>query len=119
MSTKKKGKSNAAAKRKSTVPATQKRVVPSREAAFEGRTGHWTIEPKGAALISETLMPVHFVIKNHGPGPVFLVAAQGKRMDLGPDAVHVTYACGTVWVENRDEKLGALIEFDFLPIFRK
>ena len=64
-------------------------------------------------------MPVHFVIKNHGPGPVFLAAEQGKQMDLDPGAVHATYACGTVWVENRDEKSGALIEFDFLPIFRK
>ena len=81
----------------------------------------WTqwIEPKRTAYISETLMPVHFVIKNHGPGPAFLVAEQGKQMDLRPYAVHATYASGTVWVENRDEKLGALIEFDFYPIFRK
>jgi len=88
----------------------------------KGPTGRfWTqwIEPKRTAFISETLMPVHFVIKNHGPGPVFLVAEQGKRMDLGPDAVHATYTSGTVWVENRDEKSDALIEFEFYPIFRK
>jgi hypothetical protein len=88
----------------------------------KGPTGRfWTqwIEPKRTAFISENLMPVHFVIKNHGPGPVFLVAGQGKQMDLGPDTVHVTYAYGTIWVKNQDEKSGALIEFDFLPIFRK
>jgi hypothetical protein len=116
MSTKKAAKSKAAPKRKGTVPA-KRSAVPAHDVA----SGHWTqtIEPKRTAFISENLMPVHFVIKNHGPGPVFLAAAQGKQMDLGPDAVHVTYACGTVWVENRDEKLGALIEFDFYPIFRK
>jgi hypothetical protein len=107
------------AKRKNAGPAKQKHVVPS--PALEGRAGHWTqwIEPKRVAFISENLMPVHFVIKNHGPGPVFLVAQQGKHMDLGPNVVHVTYAYGIIRVENRDEKLGALIEFDFLPIFRK
>jgi hypothetical protein len=108
------------AKRKIAVPAKQKRVVPSREAALEGRIGHWTqrIEPKRVAFISENLMPVHFVIKNHGPGPVFLVAEQGKHMDLGPDAVHATYACGIIRVENRDEK-SVLIEFEFVPIYKK
>jgi hypothetical protein len=121
MSTKKTAKSKAAPKRKGTVPAKGKSAVPAHTAPLESRTGHWTqwIGPKGVAFISETLMPVHFVIKNHGPGPVFLMAGQGKQMDLGPDAVHATYACETVWVKNRDEKLGALIEFDFLPIFRK
>jgi hypothetical protein len=121
MSTKKKGKINAAAKRKSTVPAKGKSTVPAHAAALESRTGHWTqwIEPKRVAFISENLMPVHFVIKNHGPGPVFLVAQQGKHMDLGPDAVHATYAYGIIRVENRDEKSGVLVEFDFLPIFRK
>ena len=88
----------------------------------EGPTGRfWTqwIPPKGAGLISESLMPVHFVIKNHGPGPVFLMAEQGKQMDLRPDAVHATYACGIIRVENWDEKSGVLIEFEFYPIFRK
>ena len=100
MSTKKPAKSNAAPKRTRTVPAKRKSAVP------ESRTGHWTqtIEPKRVAFISENLMPVHFVIKNHGPGPVFLVAQQGKHMDLGPDIVHATYACGIIRVENRDEK---------------
>ena len=49
-------------------------------------------------------MPVHFVIKNHGPGPVFLVAQGGKHMDLSPDAPHATYAHGIISVENRSEK---------------
>ena len=110
-------KSKAAPKRTRTVPTKRKSAVPAHDVA----SGHWTqwIEPKRTAFISENLMPVHFVIKNHGPGPVFLVAEQGKRMDLGPDAVHATYTSGTVWVENRDEKSGALIEFEFYPIFRK
>jgi hypothetical protein len=114
-------KSKAAPKRKSAVPAKWKSAVPAHHAASENRAGHWTqwIGPKGVAFISETLMPIHFVIKNRGPAPVFLMAEQGKQMDLGPDAVHATYACGTIWVKNQDEKLGALIEFDFLPIFRK
>jgi hypothetical protein len=113
-------KSKAAPKLTRTVPA-KRSAVPAHDVASESRAGHWTqtIEPKRTAFISENLMPVHFVIKNRGPGPVFLAAAQGKQMDLGPEAVHVTYACGTVWVENRDEKLSALIEFDFYPIFRK
>jgi hypothetical protein len=88
----------------------------------KGPTGRfWTqwIGPKGVAFISETLMPIHFVIKNRGPAPVFLMAEQGKQMDLPPYAVHATYARGTIWVKNQDEKLGALIEFDFLPIFHK
>lgn len=108
-------------KRENAVPAKGKSAVPAHTAALESRTGHWTqwIGPKGVAFISETLMPIHFVIKNRGPAPVFLMAEQGKQMDLPPYAVHATYARGTIWVKNQDEKLGALIEFDFLPIFHK
>jgi hypothetical protein len=87
----------------------------------KGPTGRfWTqwIEPKRTAFISETLMPVHFVIKNHGPEPVFLVAQGGKQMDLSPDAPHATYAHGIISVENPSEKR-VLIEFDFYPIFHK
>ena len=115
MSTKRTAKRKVAHKRKG-VPA-KRSAVPAHDVA----SGHWTqtIEPKRAAFISENLMPVHFVVKNHGPVSVFLVAEHGKQMDLGPDAVHATYASGKVWVENRDEKSGAMIEFDFLPIFRK
>ena len=65
-----KRKRTVPAKRKSAVPAKQEHVVPSHEAALEGRTGHWTqwIEPRGAALLSKTLGPIHFVIKNREPG---------------------------------------------------
>jgi hypothetical protein len=86
-----------------------------------GPTGKfWTqwIKPKGAAFISENLMPVHFVIKNHGPGDVLLVAQRGKTVDLPPGVVHVTYAAGLIRVENREEN-PVFIEFEFLPIFRK
>jgi hypothetical protein len=87
----------------------------------EGPTGRfWTqwIEPKGIAFLSQTLTPGHFVIKNHGPEGVWLFAAQGVRMDLPAGKVHATYAAGNITVENRTEKW-VLIEFDFLPIFRK
>ena len=86
----------------------------------EGASGRWTqwIKPKGAALLAQTLMPIHFVIKNRGPEPVRLVAEHGDLMDLPPDVVRATYAHGTVTVENRSDKF-VLIEFDFLPIFRK
>jgi hypothetical protein len=115
MSTKKTPKSKAAPKRKGTVPA-KRSAVPAHDVA----SGHWTqtIEPKRTAFISENLTPVHFVIKNHGPGPVFLVAQGGKLMDLSPDAPHATYAHGIISVENRSEKR-VLIEFDFYPIFHK
>jgi hypothetical protein len=85
----------------------------------EGPSGRfWTqrIEPKGAALLAQTLMPSHFVIKNHGPGPVSLVAHDGDLMDLPPGAVRATYARGTITVKNTGEK-SVLIEFDFLPNF--
>ena len=51
----------------------------------EGPTGRfWTqwIEPKGAALLAQTLMPCHFVVKNHGPESLRLVAQNGDLMDL-------------------------------------
>jgi hypothetical protein len=88
---------------------------------LEGPTGRfWTmwIEPKGAALLSQTLRPCHFVVKNHGPNNISLVAQYGDLMDLGPGAVRATYARGTVTVENWGEK-SALIEFEFLPIYTK
>jgi hypothetical protein len=86
----------------------------------EGPTGHWTqlIPSKGAALLSEMLGPIYFVIKNHGPDGVMLVAGHGDLMDLPAGRVRATYAHGTVRVENKGEK-SALIEFDFLPIFKK
>jgi hypothetical protein len=93
----------------------------SHSAGPEGPTGRfWTqwIEPHGAALISELLGPIYFVIKNHGPDGVMLVAAHGDMMDLPPGKVRATYAHGTVRVENKGEK-SALIEFEFLPISKK
>jgi hypothetical protein len=82
-------------------------------------TGKWTqwIEPKGAALLSQMLGPVHFVVKNHGKDNVRLVAEYGDLMDLRPGAVRATYARGTIRVENRGDK-PVLIEFEFLPILR-
>ena len=77
----------------------------------------WTmrIKPKGAALLSQTLRPCHFVIKNHGSNNIKLVAQQGDLMDVPPGAVRATYAHGTVTVENSGEK-SVLIEFEFLPV---
>jgi hypothetical protein len=93
----------------------------TRSAALEGPAGRfWTqwIEPKGAALLSETLGPCYFVIKNHGPDGITLVAGQGDLMDLPAGKVRATYAHGTIRAENKNEK-SVLIEFDFLPIFKR
>jgi hypothetical protein len=80
-------------------------------------TGKWTqwIKPKGAALLSQTLGPIYFVIKNCGSNNVMLMAQQGDLMDLPPGAVRATYARGTINVENRGDK-SVLIEFQFLPV---
>jgi hypothetical protein len=90
-------------------------------AALEGPAERfWTqwIEPKGAALLSETLGPCYFVIKNQGPGGIMLVAGAGDLMDLPAGKVRATYAHGTIRVENRGET-SVLIQFDFLPIFKR
>jgi hypothetical protein len=81
---------------------------------------HWTqwIKPKGAALLSQMLGPIYFVVKNHGSNNVLLMAQRGDLMDLSPGAVRATYAHGTITVENRGEK-PALIEFEFIPILIK
>jgi hypothetical protein len=115
-----KRKRTVPAKRKSAVPAKQEHAVPSHETALEDRTGHWIerIEPRGTALLSQTLGPIYFVIKNRSPNSVFLMAEYGDLMDLPPGKVRATYAAGTITVENRSEK-SALIEFDFLPIYKK
>ena len=87
----------------------------------EGPSGRfWTqrIEPRGAALLSETCGPCYFVIKNHGPDGIRLVAGHGDLMDLPAGAVRASYAYGTIRVENRGEK-SVLIEFDFLPLFKR
>ena len=83
----------------------------------EGPSGRfWTqrIEPRGAALLSETLGRCYFVIKNHGPASVKLVAAHGDLMDLPAGAVRATHAHGVVRVENGSAEW-VLIEFDFYP----
>jgi hypothetical protein len=76
---------------------------------------HWvqTIEPRRAALLSETVGPCYFVIKNHGPGGIMLVAAYGDQMDLPAGQVRATYAQGTIRVENHGDE-AVLVEFDFL-----
>jgi len=88
---------------------------------LKGSSGRWTqwIPPKGAALISQILMPCHFVIKNHASHSVHLVAQYGDLMDLVPGAVRATYAQDTIRVENNNAESWALIEFDFYPFFRK
>jgi hypothetical protein len=73
------------------------------------------IKPKGAALLSQTFMRCHFVIKNHGPNNVLLVAQGADLIELPPGVVRATYAEGTVTVENKGEK-SALIEFEVLPL---
>jgi hypothetical protein len=87
----------------------------------DGPTGNfWSqwIQPKGAALLSETLQPCHFVVKNCGQNNVYLVAENGDLMNLCPGDVRATYARGTIRVENRSEKQ-VRIEFQFLPLFLK
>ncbi len=79
---------------------------------------HWTqwIEPKAAALLSQVLGPIYFVVKNHGRNNVILMAQHGDLMGLSPGAVRATYARGTITVESRGEN-PALIGFEFIPIF--
>lgn len=110
-------KTRAMAKRKRAMPAERKDAVQRREDVLEGYNGHWTqwIKPKGAALLSETMGRAHFVLKNHGPGDVFLMAEHGDLMDLSAGNARVTYAYGTVRVENRTEN-PVFIEFDFKPL---
>jgi hypothetical protein len=113
-------KSKAAPKRKGTVPPKGKSAVPAHTAALESRTGHWTqmIKPRGVAFIAQRLTPSHFYIKNHGPEMVRIFAEHGDHLDLFAGDVRATYASSTITVENGSEKW-VLIEFDFLPIFRK
>jgi hypothetical protein len=120
MSTKKKGKSKAAAKQKRTVPATAESAVAVRDAASANLSGHWTIpiNPHEAALIAQTLRPCHLVIQNHGPGEIWLVAGDGDLMDLPAGNLRATYVRGTLTVEVRDDK-PALIELEFFPVFFK
>jgi hypothetical protein len=61
------------------------------------------------------LKPCIFVVKNHGPNNVRVVAEYGDQMDLAPGTVRATYTAGKVTVENMGEAL-VTIEFDFLPV---
>jgi hypothetical protein len=81
-------------KGKSTATAKRERDALRHEAASVPR--YWTqwIKPRGAALLSETLGRCYFVIKNHGPASVKLVAAHGDLMDLPAGAVRATHASG-------------------------
>jgi hypothetical protein len=100
--------------------AKQKRGAPANGGREGPGGGFWTqrIEPKGTAFLSQTLMPCHFVIKNHGSANMRLVAQQGDHMDLPPGAVRATYAHGSITVENPSDE-AAHIEFEILPILRK
>ena len=87
----------------------------------EGPTGiFWTqwIKPRGVAYLAQRSIPCHFVIKNHGPETVRFFAEHGDHLDLSAGNVRATYAGSTITVENGSAKW-VLIEFDFLPIFRK
>jgi len=115
-----KKKTMPVAKEDRAVAAKRNDAVNSRVTVLEGSSGHWTqtIEPKGSAFLSQTLGPVYFILKNHGPHNVVLTAHQGDLMDLSPGAVRATYARETITVENKGEK-PALIEFEFMPIYLK
>ena len=98
----------------------KKKVTRVNDGRRDGPSGIWSqwIRPKGAALLSETLGPCHFVLKNCGLNNIFLMAQHGDLMDLCPGDVRATYANGIIRVENRGEK-SVRIEFEFLPLFRK
>ena len=99
----------------SVAPAKRKRTVTAEDTAFSVGT-HFTevIPSKGAALLAQTLGHCNFVIKNHGPEGVKLVAQGGEVMDLPAGKVRATHAYGHIRVENNGEK-PARVEFDFLP----
>ena len=67
----------------------------------EGPSGRfWTqwIEPWGVALLSQTLGPVYFVVKNRGPNDIWLAAQCSDLMDVRAGDVRATYAYGTITV---------------------
>jgi hypothetical protein len=105
----------------STLRKKKVTKVTGNDRRSDSPTGNfWTqlIAPRGAALLSETLQPCHFVVKNCGRNNVFLVAENGDLMELNPGDVRATYASGTIRVENWGER-SALIEFQFLPLLLK
>jgi hypothetical protein len=82
-----------------------------------GPIGHWTqlISPGRPALLSERGVRCYFVLKNHGPDDVLLVAEHGDYFDLAAGAVRATFAHGIIRVEDNGKK-SAFIEFEFLPL---
>ena len=88
-----------------------------RDVRPERSIGHWTQEiTRGRpALLSERRVRCYFVLKNHGPDAVWLMAEHGEEFDLPAGAVRATYAQGIIRVEDRGEK-SAFIEFEFLPL---
>jgi hypothetical protein len=112
------------AKRKRRVTAKRKKPVPAKQEhsheALERRTLHWFqhIEAHGGALLAQNLMPSYLVLKNHGSNTLAITSGYGNLFDLPRDAARAVYVCDDVAVENRGAK-SAVIEFDFLPIFKK
>jgi hypothetical protein len=86
----------------------------------DGPIGHWTqlINRARPALLSERGVRCYFVVKNHGPDDVLLVAEHGDHFDLPAGAVRATFAQGIIRVEDKGEK-SAFIEFEFLPLQSK
>jgi len=86
----------------------------------DGPSGHWTqvITRGRPALLSERGVRCYFVVKNHGPDTVLLVAEHGEHFEVSPGSVRATYAHGIIRVEDRGEK-SAFIEFEFLPLQSK
>jgi len=116
-----KRKTRTAAKRKSTNLHEARKTKPKlagRGRGPEGPTGRfWTqwIEPKGAALLAERLMPCHFLVKNCGSGNITLFAEHGDYFDLRPGEARATYVHGTLRLENRTDQR-VLIVFEFFPV---
>jgi hypothetical protein len=110
--------------RKRTVPAKRKsaeHLVPSHEAALEGRTSHWTqrVEPNTAVLLAENLQHFSFfVLKNHGPNDVTVTAGYRQMIHLSAGAVRALEFYGDLGVENKGDK-PVLIAFDFLAVSKK
>ena len=101
------------------MPTKAKRAINLSEP--ENPTGqNWTqwIDAGGVAFLSQVLPRSIFVLKNHGPESVELIAQHVDLMTLSAGAVRATYAYGTVTVKNKSAKR-IMIEFEFLPIFPK
>ena len=80
-----------------------------------GRFWSQVIEPKGAALLAERLMPCHFVVKNCGSENITLFAEHGDYFDVRPGEARATYVHGTLRLENRTDKRVPIV-FEFFPV---